>query len=206
MADTEFSRTYASAIGRCLAETAGSVAVVDLSPLVVGHVLVCPRKHYFSAAQAMSDPGCDFGSFLSDFLPVYESIFGRFAILEHGSTAEMLDSCISHAHVHVLPLALEPIVRRIAGDGHSIFRLDGWKDVADLCTDQSPYYLAADGNRFFVARPPQRMASQYLRVVAGASIAIPPEECDWAVVVRQDVFHRTVQRWAVGSAIQGVML
>lgn len=204
--DTEFARTYYPSVNRCLAETAGSVAVVDLSPLVVGHVLVCPRAHYFSAAQAIADPGCDFDVFLNGFLPLYTEVFGPFTILEHGSTRAMPTSCISHAHLHVLPLALEPVAERMVGDGLSLALLDGWRGVADLCADESPYYLAADRDRVFVARPRFRMASQYLRVVAGASVEIPPEQCDWAVVVRHEIFHRTVQRWAAAVAAKGVML
>ncbi|MBF6330626.1 HIT family protein [Nocardia transvalensis] len=204
--DTEFTRTYFPMVRRCLAETADSVAVVDLSPLVVGHVLVCPRAHYFSAAQAIADITCDFGRFLERFLRVYAHIFGGFTLLEHGSTAAMRTACISHAHVHVLPLALEPIIGRMSYDGLSLTLLDSWQGVIDLCLDRSPYYLAADGDRFFVARPPQRLISQYLRVVAGAAAAIPPEECDWAVVIRHEIFQRTIQRWAVGAATEGVML
>jgi len=204
--DTEFARTYTPAVDRCLVETVDSVAVVDLSPLVVGHVLVCPRRHYLSGAQALADPECDFRSFLDEFLRTYAGIFGRFVILEHGSTATMPTACISHAHIHVLPLTLEPILRHMVRDGLSLARLDGWQDVADLCGDESPYYLAADGDRFFAARPQHRMVSQYFREVVGASVAIPREECDWAVVVRREVFHRTIECWAVGSAIEGVML
>lgn len=204
-ADTEFSRTYPRT-GRYLAATADSVAVVDLSPLVVGHVLVCPRMHYFSAAQAIADPECDFKMFLVGFLKIYADIFGRFVILEHGSTEAMRSACISHAHLHVLPLALEPMVERMTDDGLPLSILDGWQEVAGLCIDRLPYYLASDGERFFVARPQRRMISQYLRVVAGASIAIPPEECDWAVVVRRELFHRTIHCWATGVATEGAVL
>ncbi|WP_194832891.1 HIT domain-containing protein [Nocardia sp. XZ_19_369] len=192
--------------GRYLAQTSDSVAIVDLSPLTVGHVLVCPRRHYFSGAQTLADAECDFRVFLVKFLQRYAGIFGEFTILEHGSTATMPTTCISHAHLHILPLALEPIIGRMSGDGLELSILDSWQQVADLCAGESPYYLAADGNRFFVARPQHRMINQYLRVVAGASVAMPPEECDWAIVVRREFFHRTLQCWAVGAANEGVML
>lgn len=204
--DTEFTRTYSPATGRCLAKTPGSIAVVDLSPLVIGHVLACPRSHYFSAAQTLSDPESDFRTFLVHFLRRYAEVFGEFTILEHGSTPVMPTACISHAHLHILPLALEPITKRMTADGLSLSVLDSWEDVADLRLGESPYYLAADGNQFFVARPQQRTISQYLRVVAGASVAIPAEKCDWAVVVRREIFHRTLECWAVGAATEGVMV
>ncbi|PXX71499.1 HIT domain-containing protein [Nocardia tenerifensis] len=204
--DTEFSRTYSALSTRCLAQTADSVAIVDLSPLVVGHVLVCPRRHYLSGAQTLADPDCDFHAFLVRFLQLYTHIFGGFTILEHGSAPIMPTACISHAHLHVLPLTVEPIIGRMSRDGLALSVLDSWQEVADLCVGDSPYYLAADGKRFFVARPRRRMMSQYLRVVAGASVAISPEECDWAVVVRREIFHRTIQCWAVGAANEGVML
>ncbi|MGW0252685.1 HIT family protein [Nocardia goodfellowii] len=203
--DTEFARTYAEPSDRYLAQTSDSVAVVDLSPLVVGHVLVCPRRHYYSAAEAIADTACGFQSFLGRFLHRYAQVFGDFTILEHGSTAAMPTACISHAHLHVLPLALEPVINRMVDDGLSLALLDSWQGFSDLCIDESPYYLAADGNRFFIARPQQRMISQYLRVVAGASVAIPSEECDWALVVRREIFHQTIHRWAVGAA-EGVTL
>ncbi|MFJ1458104.1 hypothetical protein [Nocardia sp. N2S4-5] len=189
-----------------MAETLGSVAVVDLSPLTVGHVLACPRAHYFSAAEAIADPECDFAKFLDGFLRKYTQVFGRFTILEHGSTASMPTACISHAHVHILPFALEPIIGRMGDDGLAPKRLDSWQQVVDLYMGRSPYYLAADGDHLFVAPPRRRMASQYLRVVAGAVLDIPPEECDWAVVIRHDIFYQTMQRWAVDATTEGVML
>lgn len=173
---------------------------------MVGHVLACPRAHYFSAADAIADPDSDFETFLHDFLQRYAQIFGRFTVLEHGSTATMPTACISHAHVHVLPLSLEPIVRRMTNDNLRPHPLDSWQDVIDLYLGHSSYYLAADGERFFVAPPQQRMINQYFRVVAGAMVAIPPEECDWAVAIRQDIFYETMQRWTVGAATEGVML
>ncbi|MFE3196082.1 hypothetical protein ACFXHA_44275 [Nocardia sp. NPDC059240] len=205
-ANTEFTRTYSALTRRSLAGSDDSIAVVDLSPLTTGHVLVCPRLHYFNAAQAIADPACGFGVFLEGFLRKYVEVFGEFTILEHGSTRVMPTACISHAHLHVLPMALEPIIRRMYRDGLSLNMLDGWGEVSDLVLDESPYYLAADSSRFFVAQPLQRMAGQYLRVVAGECISIPAEECDWAVVIRREIFHRTVQLWAAHPANEGVML
>jgi diadenosine tetraphosphate (Ap4A) HIT family hydrolase len=164
--------------------------------MTLGHVLVCPRVHHLSAAQSLQDPQSRFLDFLSPFLEKYRQVFGDYVALEHGSTESMAGSaCISHAHVHLLPMQLEPIVSRMLRDGLELEPIGSWADLASLADDNAPYFLAADRHRLLVARRPPRMPNQYFRLVIGAALGIPPEECDWAVIIRRQIFDETMKAW-----------
>jgi diadenosine tetraphosphate (Ap4A) HIT family hydrolase len=194
--DTEFTRTYPKLSHRLLSESTQAAALVDLSPMVLGHALVCPRLHYFSAAQSLQDPQCHYLDFLSPFLEQYQQVFGDYVVLEHGSTDSMSGSaCISHAHLHVLPLQLDPIVNRMSADGLVLEEVGSWAGLADVGSDNAPYFLAADRESIVVARRAPRMPNQYFRTVIGVELDIPPEECDWAVVIRRHIFEQTLEAW-----------
>lgn len=148
--DTEFRATYPSVQSRVLSEDDDNAAIVDLSPICKGHVLVCPRVHFYSIAQALHDDrGSGFLDFLQPFLQRYKLTFGGFSILEHGSTATMAGSaCISHAHLHIVPLPLQSLVSKMREDGLHLIEYDGWEAVRDSL-HATPYFLATDDEKFW---------------------------------------------------------
>jgi diadenosine tetraphosphate (Ap4A) HIT family hydrolase len=187
-----------------MVESDRSVALADLSPLTLGHSLVVPRQHYFNISETLAKDGDGYLPFLVEFLDRYEDVFGSYALFEHGSTIGMLSSaCISHAHLHVLPMPLEPVLERLHSDGLTLTQLTGWDDVTKLDDEGLPYFLASDGARWFVALDPPVMPSQYLRIAIGATLHISPGECDWAVVIRKMVHKETLQIWNSPGEVAG---
>src|SRR5262249_3838102 len=104
--DVSFTRTYqGNPPSRRVAATGNFIVVVDFSPLIIGHLLLLPRRHYLSFAQVLADRTSALEEVLSWLLPAYERTFGKAVILEHGSSRDMNHSaCVSHAHWHLVPL------------------------------------------------------------------------------------------------------
>lgn len=194
--DTEFHRTYPNVATRVLEASDDCVAIVDLSPMVVGHVLVCPRAHYYSMAGALRDTNFHLWPFLSRFLSRYEKVFGEYVVVEHGSTEDMAGSaCISHAHLHIVPIALAGVLERMRSDGLALTSIDSWEDLSRVAIGDHPYFFATDNENFRIVVNPPRTQSQYFRIVIGAAVGISPDECDWAVVNRRHHFEQTLAQW-----------
>jgi diadenosine tetraphosphate (Ap4A) HIT family hydrolase len=192
--DTTFRRVYAGdPEGRIIARSRHLSLLVDLSPLCVGHLLIASNAHYLSFAEVLSDHGDEVVRFWKRVLERYAEVFGTPVVLEHGSFEGMDGSaCITHAHWHVLPLALRDIDGIIKGDGLPATELGHVRELASLTGKSKPYFYCADGSRHLVYAATLRMPRQYLRSVAGRLLGIPDPEWDYAVVVRKEVLRRTL--------------
>jgi diadenosine tetraphosphate (Ap4A) HIT family hydrolase len=195
--DTEFHATYPDGpLSRELTMTPTAAAVVDLSPMMAGHCLLLPRHHFLSIAETLEDRSVEFASFLQSFTSKYGQIFGEYVLVEHGSTHGMNRSaCVSHAHLHAVPLRAELILDEMTRDGLVFRDLAGWSDVGRLASGDLPYYLVAGASQVSVCVGPQRMQSQYFRIVVGRVLGISEGECDWSVVIRRGLLAETIERW-----------
>ncbi|MEU4220817.1 HIT domain-containing protein [Actinoplanes sp. NPDC026623] len=194
---TEFSRTYEGyPRSRVLLETPNLALIVDISPLVEGHLLIVPKKHYFNFASAILDfphEASKVTNFARDWI---RETYGLVALFEHGSSSnESGGACIVHAHVHVLPVAATELVAVMRRDE---LGLDTASDAASwtrVAGASRPYLLCSDGERTFVAFPQVRLRRQYLRSAAAEALGIPSPHWDWSLVIRKDLLRNTVRRY-----------
>jgi diadenosine tetraphosphate (Ap4A) HIT family hydrolase len=193
-ADTTFRRVYAGdPADRIIARSRHLSLLVDLSPLCTGHLLIASNAHYLSFAEVIRDHGDEVIRFRDRVLEQYTTIFGAPVVLEHGSFEGMDGSaCITHAHWHVLPLALEDIDGIIRGDGLPVTEFGHVLELASAIEKAKPYFYCADGSRHLVYADALRVPRQYLRSVAGRLLGIPDPEWDYAVVVRKDLLRHTL--------------
>jgi diadenosine tetraphosphate (Ap4A) HIT family hydrolase len=197
----EFSRTYGGQPAtRILEETANIATVVDLSPLLEGHLLVAPKKHYLSFAAAMLDHQHEIILMLERASAWVRETYHSVALFEHGSTSDDASgACIEHAHIHVLPVAATGLVDVMRDDKLQLTVLKniaGWIEIAD--THRS-YLLCSDGESFWVAYPQGPVRHQYLRSAAAHVIGMPDPYWDWALVVRKNLLRETIHRFNQGS-------
>jgi len=203
-ASTEFGRTYqGDPQNRVLLETINFAVVVDISPLVEGHLLVVPKKHYLSFTRAMLDYRHEALGVIQKARDWVRKTYGEVTLFEHGSAADQAGgACIAHAHLHVLPVEtkrLVAVMRRDALDLSPLPDIASWTDIAD---GQLPYLLCSDGELSFVALLSGRVRHQYLRSASAEVLGIPDPQWDWSLVVRQDLLRGTVRRYR--SAISGL--
>lgn len=196
---TSFTRTYRGDPSSRIIHRARDLSVLsDLSPLVQGHLLIAPRKHYLSFGYAMQDLGEHVRSLLAVLLPQYQKTFGPATILEHGSSTDMLTSaCISHAHWHIVPVEGKAVADLLRRDGLLPIQLSDITELDEFSVTDSSYFYCSFGSFHLAYRTRPELPRQYLRLVVARLLGIPEPLHDYALVVRKHLLRQTMLR-AVG--------
>ncbi|WP_090097682.1 hypothetical protein [Lentzea jiangxiensis] len=194
-ADTSFHRFYeGDPPHRRAWSTANFEVLADMSPLVTGHLLLLPRKHYLSFAQVLGDHPGETEELLSDISDRYRRTFGEPLVLEHGSgTDEHTHACITHAHLHLLPADGTAVDELLIRDELLYVDLESITQLGDAPWPESAYFLRHHLGRSRVYMPNGNQRRQYLRSVVATTLDIPDPEWDYAVVVRKDCLRRTME-------------
>ncbi|MFY1699615.1 HIT domain-containing protein [Solwaraspora sp. WMMA2101] len=177
---------------RTIASVPGLRLVADLSPLVVGHLLLLPERHHLSFGHLDAEPIAQVRAVVERLRPRYVATFGQMAIMEHGSSTTTPSGCITHAHWHVLPVNGSRLAEMITRDGLSAIRLPDCTALRSFAETDRPYYYCADGDNHVAFEAHHRIRSQYLRSVAGTLLGIPEPEWDWSLVVRRHLLRATM--------------
>lgn len=171
--------------------------LADMSPLTWGHLLLVPNDHYVSFGAAMCDHAEEVATALKQIVPPYAASFGEPVFLEHGSTMRMEGSaCVTHAHIHLLPLPFREVSALMAQDGLTPTTLGGLADLEQFGHDDLPYFYCGDATEHQVYAAVQARPRQYLRSVAGRLLGIADPEWDYAVVVRKSILVATMKETA----------
>ena len=152
-------------------------SVANLLPpvgtLVPGHLLITSRSHIFSLAQLGIRDLERLDTTLSGLCTVLGREFGEYYLFEHGSSsAEASGPCISHAHVHLMPLAAlmaEKLIRAMPWS-----RLPNYQALAQY-RDCEYAYLRV-GKQHLV-HPNPSIKSQWIR--RQAAEALNRDDWDW---------------------------
>jgi diadenosine tetraphosphate (Ap4A) HIT family hydrolase len=103
-----------------LAQTDAARLLIDLRPLCVGHVLVIPRVHVSSVAEAELSVRDGTLGLARETATLLRDTFGEAGIYEHGGSPICRPrSCQggpTHAHFHVLPVAEEILLDHQTGE------------------------------------------------------------------------------------------
>jgi diadenosine tetraphosphate (Ap4A) HIT family hydrolase len=206
VADTSFHATYqGDPPSRHVYGTRHFRLIVDLSPLVAGHMLLLPNQHHLNFGQIIIDNGDELRDLLDLVLPAYRNAFGPPAILEHGSSSDMsLAGCITHAHWHLVPVDAGAVDQHIVRDGLVQHHLTDISDLHEWAIRDEPYYYCSNGCDHTVYSVSRNSRRQYLRSVIGAIVGIPEPLWDYALVVRRDLLRHTVHL-ASGWAFFGLL-
>jgi len=197
-ADTDFSRTYQGSPGsRIICRSENLALLADMSPLTTGHLLLVSNEHYLSFGEVVRDHATEVEDALKLIYGQYSMTFGELVVMEHGSSQEMDGSaCITHAHMHFLPLRLDAVHRAMTEDGLTALELTDIKDLKRLGERGLPYFYCGDSTRHRVYGVARKMRRQYLRSIAGKLLGIADPEWDYAVVLRKELLRATLARTA----------
>jgi diadenosine tetraphosphate (Ap4A) HIT family hydrolase len=192
--ETAFRRVYdGDPEGRIIGHGPTISLLADMSPLARGHLLLVSNRHYVSFGEVVSDHADAVTAALSMILPQYRASFGEPVILEHGSSNSMNGSaCITHAHIHLLPLRFDQVHGLMTRDGLSSTSIDGIVDLAQFGRAGEPYFYCGDAEVHRVYGVAQARPRQYLRSIAGTLLGINDPEWDYALVVRKHLLRATV--------------
>lgn len=193
--DTAFRRVYAGDPERRIISQGATLSLLaDMSPLVRGHLLLVSNRHYFSFGEVAIDHREAVTASIEKISPQYLATFGELVIMEHGSTDSMDGSaCITHAHLHLLPLRLSNVHETMVRDDLASRHIDGIADLAQLGRAGLPYFYCGDTTTHRVYGVAQTRPRQYLRSVAGRLLGLEDPEWDYALIVRKDLLKATVR-------------
>ncbi|MFI0410442.1 hypothetical protein [Actinomadura sp. 3N508] len=196
--DVAFQRIYeGSPPGRIIGHGSTLALLADMSPLTRGHLLLVSNAHYVSFGAVMCEHSEEVTTALKQIVPPYAASFGEPVFLEHGSTMRMDGSaCVTHAHIHLLPLPFDQVNALMMRDGLAPTSLRGLADLEQFGHDDLPYFYCGDAAEHRVYAAVQARPRQYLRSVAGRLLGIEDPEWDYAVVVRKDVLVATLKETA----------
>lgn len=201
--ETSFTRTYnGEPASRIICRSDNLTLMADLSPLCIGHLLLVSNRHYYSFAEVCREHSDEVSEVTEQVSRLYAATFGEPLILEHGSSPDIAGSaCISHAHWHILPVAVESVISRMDEDGLEHIDLDNLSELAAIADNQVPYFYVANRVYHRVYGIGRKMRQQYLRSLVGAILGIPDPQWDWALVIRKEYLRRCMSEtidWEFG--------
>lgn len=195
MPTTAFAAVYAGEpASRTILRSENLTLLADMSPMMLGHMLLLPIRHYLSFGQVVGDMPDEVQRFLDAALPRYQKTFGSVVVLEHGSSSAMdAGACISHAHWHLVPLDGRQVEEVLAGDGLVGETIGGIRELANLGRRDLPYFYCGYSDRHTVYDCGTAVRRQYLRSVMARLLGIPEPLWDYALVTRHDLLRETVR-------------
>jgi ATP adenylyltransferase len=110
---------FAAAVGgshyvrRVAFETANFAAIPSLGPLVPGHLLLCPKKHFRSFGALPAEYDAEFVDVLSKLTCLLREMYSpQVHLFEHGMAQKgtRVLCTVEHAHLHLVPtgVSIEP--------------------------------------------------------------------------------------------------
>lgn len=195
-ADVTFTRVYEGCpTSRVITDTDFFTLVADLSPLVFGHLLLLPRRHYLSFAQVIVDHKSLVTEIVTWLTPLYEETFGPLVIMEHGSSSGADHSaCITHAHWHILPVDGSRVDEIMLDDGLTPQDLEKLDQLGQPPWTESAYFLCSYDEHHRLYTTANTLPRQYLRSVAARTLSIREPEWDYTLVVRKHLLKATLDR------------
>jgi len=178
---------------RILLETEAFFVVPSLGALMPGHVLLLPKRHYYSVGEMNERDVAELGLLAERMECLLQRLYGFCSSFEHGCVKGVgkAGACIDHAHLHMLPLKtdLREAIRAKFGPGTEIHRLS---ELGQFASHQVPYlyYRAPEGSaRGYEA---QQAPSQFFRQLI-CSTTPTESPWDWKRDVRTRIVEETYE-------------
>jgi diadenosine tetraphosphate (Ap4A) HIT family hydrolase len=184
--------------GRLTASTADADTLLARGPevnllptagmVVPGYLLVTTQEHVLSMADLGTRRLEELGSWLDEARSLLAPHFGQYLTFEHGSGfGDRIESCIEHAHLHLIPLATQLSERLRTAAPWEVL-----PDFADLASysGASYAYLHVSGTHLALAEP--SLGSQWIRRQAGAFLG--RDDWDWSLTRDEQSLKETLYR------------
>jgi len=178
--------------GRVLLDDGEIVVVPSLGPLVVGHVLIVPRRHYLSVGALTAQSMQRFVSLYARVWDFLHEKFGHCVAFEHGCAdgGQRGGACIDHAHMHLLPVCVS-LAEKLSVIGKS----EIIKDLGELRrwhAGRKAYVFYESPDRVKRAWSVDIIPSQLLRMNIAAELG-KSSEWDWRSDFGKEKFCLTIE-------------
>lgn len=181
---------------RFIRESANFVTFPTLGPLVPGHLLIVPKRHFLSMGHLPPNLSSELEDFVELTLRKLSAVYRQDTILfEHGplSISEKGGCCVDHAHIHAIPAPVN--IRPHAQELYEEHTITGLVELGTIVKAGSPYLFFQNtaGERFVYKAP--LVVSQFLRMVVARELG-HPNIWDWRSQPRLDVVKQTLHSLA----------
>lgn len=185
-------------VSRCFDSRANSVALVDLSPIEVGHALVVPRRHVTTSLD-LAPPSIDeLWTFAQTVAARLESDLASGALLlEHGiSRAYAGPACVRHSHIHVCPVTAPSTDVAVALHAHlnSYSFFESLDEALMVARQFDSHVLGRVSGRWFAGEP-RRSIRQVTRRLLASVVDTPPDDVDWYFGAGGARYFETLAYW-----------
>lgn len=176
----------------CL-ESENFIVVPSISPIVVGHFLVLPKKHIsnlFSIKKSEWDEFLRIVGFVIDRL---KSLFGEYFIFEHGVGNDYFEGCgVDHAHLHIMPIPKkyhDDIISAVSICSDKVV-IDSVSSIYNAKNDCSSYLLFGYELSKMNYLAEDKMTSQFIRRVVSCKLGV--DSYDWKECKNKELFFKTL--------------
>jgi|SRR5947208_1654227 len=165
-----------------------ALLVPSLGALVPGYLLLVPETHVFSCRQIKPQLKAALARMARITTKRLSSLYGPVTMFEHGACREELSgsSCISHAHLHVVPGTYG--LTDYLGEGRTYF-----ESFEDFLNDpgNSPYLMCKDPGGSVVSAADAGLGQYFRRIIAQELLIA--DEWDYALFPRLNHISSTYE-------------
>jgi len=144
-----------------------------LGPLVEGHLLILPKKHYFSYACISRLEYKEFNYVKMVVKNLLTNVYYRPIFFEHGSMSKTLKggSAYDHAHMHVIPLSIGiDINKELSHLGFAPRKISFMEELTGQKERCMPYLFFEDQNAEKTICDALAVESQFIRKLLATRI------------------------------------
>jgi diadenosine tetraphosphate (Ap4A) HIT family hydrolase len=176
---------------RVLADSENTMLLVDICPIVNGHVLLISKIHYLCIGAIPNRQRTEFEYILNTAIANVEKQYGKTTIVEHGSCHSGNDaSCIEHAHLHIIPGEYDFM------ESSSRFKIkevnDMWEISSMYLVDKPYVYIKSKGKQYLVSEI-DGIEKQFARRVVGKHLGMQDEQWDWRSMNNRKYLYETYE-------------
>ncbi len=176
---------------RVVRQTRNFTVVADISPLVVGHVIILPRTHILSFGSVRSADLPELNELILELADTLAERVTAPVLLEHGSDADSdHGGCVAHAHLHLVPAAIDMTVP-----------LSPWRQTKVLSLAELNEWARRDVPYLYVGDPTGAglvsdhltgVPKQFIRIEVGQQVGLPDPLWDWRQHILEQNLNATV--------------
>lgn len=177
---------------RIVAQTEYFVAMADISPIMVGHLLIVPKRHVLCLVRLANAEVEDLLKLLHRLEVALGSLAPK-ATLEHGSDSSAEGGgCVSHAHLHLVPLEIDgsQLLSRF-----QVCTVASFASFAEVVDGDIPYlFIGTVEGQGIIATELVGLERQFIRIELARLTGMPEGNWDWRRHVRVLELEETVAR------------
>jgi diadenosine tetraphosphate (Ap4A) HIT family hydrolase len=180
---------------RILHETDRFVVIPDISPLVRGHVMIVPKAHILCFGALDAAARDEFSAIVHATREILREHYGPSVLLEHGtSPLEPVADHVTHAHMHVVPAAIDI---RDSLVNFNVTAIASLSDLSDWAARDEEYiYFESSAGERIVADRIVGIKRLFFRREIAKQIGLADPLWDWRRHILTENLRSTVETLA----------